>query len=232
MGLLFAEFLLYLPFWVKRVHGEMKPLRRFGLVWQPPNAVDLIIGLAYGLGFTWALLIFEDLLGFIDLIPPTTALTRIVIEGALSGLGVALAEELVFRGWIYDEFDRDYGPQASLWGSALLFAALHFLKPLPEMLRTLPVFPGLTLLGLTLVWAKRSRSGRLGKPIGIHGGLVWGYYIFNVGGLIQYKEGVSPWLTGIDGNPLGGLWGILFLVVLAGLMARAARKSPSRKRPL
>ncbi|ACB00261.1 MULTISPECIES: type II CAAX endopeptidase family protein [Cyanophyceae] len=225
MGLLFLEFLVYLPFWVKQVHGETQPFRRYGLVWQRANGVDLVTGLAYGLGFTWALLIFEDVLGFIEIIPPTTALIRIVIEGALSGLGVALAEELVFRGWVYDELERDYGSKIVLWGSAIAFAILHFLKPLPEMIRTLPVFPGLVLLGLTLVWAKRSRFGRLGKPIGLHGGLVWGYYIFNVGGLIQSKEGVSPWLTGVDGNPLGGLWGILFLAVLAWIMARAAQKS-------
>lgn len=224
MGLLFVEFLLFLPFWVRRIHGEAHPFQRYGLVWQRANGVDLIVGLAYGLSFTWALLIFEHLLGLITIVPPTVALVRIAAEGALSGLGVAFAEELVFRGWVYDELERDYRPQTVLWGCALTFAILHFLKPLPEMIRTLPVLPGLTLLGLTLVWAKRSTRGRLGKSIGLHGGLVWGYYIFNVGGLIEYHDDVSPWITGVDGNPLASLWGILFLCVLAYLMWRSQTK--------
>lgn len=224
MGLLFVEFLFYLPFWVKNVHGETQPFRRYGLRWERASGVDLINGLAYGLGFTWGLLILEALMGLITLRSPTTALIRIVLEGMLSGLGVALAEELLFRGWVYDELERDYAPKIVLWGSAIAFGVLHFLKPLPEMLRTLPVLPGLVLLGITLAWAKRSRYGRLGKPIGLHGGMVWGYYIFNVGGLIEHHDNVSPWITGVDGNPLGGLCGIVLLSVLAWLMWRDAQR--------
>jgi hypothetical protein len=119
-----------------------------------------------------------------------------------------------------------------LWGSAGVFAIAHFLKPLGEMIRTLPVFPGLVLLAATLIWAKRSRYGRLGKSIGLHGGLVWGYYIFNVGGLIEYHDGVSPWITGVDGNPLGGLCGIILLFVLAGLMWRDANRVSAKSSSL
>ncbi|MEQ8960279.1 MAG: CPBP family intramembrane glutamate endopeptidase, partial [Coleofasciculus sp. C2-GNP5-27] len=86
---------------------------------------------------------------------------------------------------------------------------------------TLPGFPGLVLLGLTLVWAKRGQ-GRLGLPIGLHAGLVWGYYLINVGQLVQYSGQVSPWITGVDGNPIAGVMGLAFLMVLAlGIRARA-----------
>ncbi|NJN72780.1 MAG: CPBP family intramembrane metalloprotease [Limnothrix sp. RL_2_0] len=224
MSLVFIEFLFYLPFWVKKVHGETQPFRRYGLVWTRANGVGLLKGLAYGFSFTWGLLIFEDLLGLINILPPTSGLIRFVLEGSLTGLGVAFAEELVFRGWLYDELERDYSPNIVLWGSAVTFGVSHFLKPWEEMIRTLPVLPGLVLLGATLVWARRSQRGNLGKPIGLHGGLVWGYYIFNVGGLIEYREDISPWITGVDGNPLGGLLGILFLGGLAGLMWRGARQ--------
>lgn len=229
MGLLFLEFLGYLPWWVKHVHGETKPFQSYGLVWQRVNGVDLLRGLAYGFTFTWGLLLVEALLGLITITPPSFGLVRIVLEGALSGLGVALAEELVFRGWLYDELARDYGdrPNIVLGGCAGTFAISHFLKPLSEIIRTFPVLPGLALLGATLVWAKRSRRNRLGQPIGIHGGLVWGYYIFNVGGLIQYRDDVSPWITGVDGNPLGGLCGLIFLSGLAWLMWRSQRSTPS-----
>ena len=225
MSLVFIEFLFYLPFWVKKVHGETQPFRRYGLVWTRANGVGLIKGLAYGFSFVWGLLIFEDLLDLINILPPTTALIRFVLEGSLTGLGVAFAEELVFRGWLYDELERDYSPNIVLWGCAGVFGISHFLKPLGEMIRTLPVLPGLVLLGATLVWAKRSQRGNLGKPIGLHGGLVWGYYIFNVGGLIEYRDDISPWITGVDGNPLGGLCGIVLLSVLAWLMWRGAQQT-------
>lgn len=130
-------------------------------------------------------------------------------------LGVGFAEELLFRGWLLDELQRDYSPRTSLWINSCLFALLHFIKPLKELLRTWPQFSGLLLLGLTLVWAKRSTKGRLGLPIGIHAGLVWGNYIINVGQLVQYSGQIPDWITGVDRNPLAGVMGLLFLGVMA-----------------
>jgi hypothetical protein len=106
---------------------------------------------------------------------------------------------------------------------------LHFIKPLPEVIRTFPQFPGLVLLGLALVWAKRStrrqlrltgvqHQGRLGLPIGLHAGLVWGYYMIHVGQLARYSGQVPQWLTGIDQNPLAGGAGLVFLMLLAAYM--------------
>ncbi|NJO93439.1 MAG: LPXTG cell wall anchor domain-containing protein, partial [Hydrococcus sp. RM1_1_31] len=68
-------------------------------------------------------------------------------------------------------------------------------------------------------------ADRLGICIGIHGGLVWGYYILNVGRLLDYTGKVSPWITGVDNNPIAGMMGLVFLGILAVWMRkRAARK--------
>jgi hypothetical protein len=152
--------------------------------------------------FTLSLFALEGLLGWLEFQTPTLVLLRVIFEGLLSALGIGFAEELVFRGWLLDELQRDYTQKASLWIDAIAFAILHFLKPFKEVIRTFPAFPGLLLLGLTLVWAKQSRKGRLGLPIGLHAGLVWGYYIINVGQLVQYSGNVSPWITGVDRNPV------------------------------
>jgi len=80
---------------------------------------------------------------------------------------------------------------------------------------------------LTLVWAKRSSGELLGLPIGIHAGLVWGYYILNVGKLVQYSDRVSPWITGVDGNPIAGVMGLLFLGVLAVWMRKRSPAYPN-----
>ncbi len=220
MGLLFGEFLLLLRFWGRNVYQQPQLLKSYGLEGRRQNGLDLLKGLSIGVLFTFGLFAVEGLLGWLKFQTPQVVLPRVVLEGFVSALGIGFAEELVFRGWLLDELQRDYSPKASLWADAAIFAVSHFLKPFSEVIRTLPGFPGLWLLGLTLVWAKRSSGGLLGLPIGIHAGLVWGYYILNVGKLIQYSDRVSSWITGVDGNPVAGVMGLLFLSVLAFWMRK------------
>jgi hypothetical protein len=215
MGLLFGFFLLSVQFWGRNVYQESRLLKRYGFHDTRQNGLNLLKGLSIGLLFTLGLFVLEGGLGWLEFQTPSHELPRIILEGFASGLGVGLAEELVFRGWLLDELERDYRPKVSLSADAVIFAVLHFIKPLSEMIRTLPQFPGLVLLGLTLVWSKRSHKNSLGISIGLHGGLVWGYYIINVGKLVQYSGQVSPWITGVDSNPIAGLTGLLLLGILA-----------------
>ncbi|MBE9183773.1 CPBP family intramembrane metalloprotease [Microcoleus sp. LEGE 07076] len=214
MGLLFAEFLFLLPRWGKQVYGQTQLLKSYGLVNTRQNGFEFLIGLAIGISITFTLFLVQGLFGFVAW-QNSDNLPRIIAEGLLSALGVGFAEELVFRGWLLDELQRDYNYQISLRANSLIFALSHFIKSVEGMLRSWPQFPGLLLLGLILVWAKRSRQNRLGLSIGLHAGLVWGYYIINVGELVRYSGSVPDWVTGINGNPLAGAVGLLFLSVLA-----------------
>ncbi len=220
MGLLFGEFLLLLRWWGRNVYGRSQLLKSYGLQRSLHNGLDLLEGLSIGLGFVFGLFALEGLLGWLEFQTPQLPLPQLILEGFVSALGIGFAEELVFRGWLLDELQRDYSPKASLWADAVIFAVLHFLKPLSEVIRTLPGFPARLLLGLTLVWAKRSYQGRLGLPIGLHAGLVWGYYIINVGQLVQSSKTISPWITGVDGDPTAGIMGLLFLSILAFWMRK------------
>lgn len=219
MGLLLIDFLFLVKLWGKNVHQQAL-FQVYGLRLTRQNGRYLLNGLTIGLLFCLGLFVVEALLGWVEFTQPTGVFLIIVGEGLLSALAIALAEELVFRGWLLDELERDYGKKTGLITSAVIFALLHFLKPISEIMRTFPTFPALVLLGLTLVWAKRKYKGNLGICIGLHGGLVWGYYILNVGQLVQYSGSVSPWITGIDGNPIAGGMGLFFLGVLAFWMAR------------
>jgi hypothetical protein len=223
MGLLFGEFLLLLRFWGRRVYQQPQLLKSYGLEGRRQNGLDLLKGLTIGLLFTLGLFALEGLLGWVQFQIPPVILPRIILEGLVSALGIGFAEQLVFRGWLLDELQRDYSQGASLWADAIIYAVLHFLKPLSEIVRTLSGFPGLLLLGLTLVWAKRSSGGLLGLPIGIHAGLVWGYYILKVGKLVKYSDQVSPWITGVDGNPIAGIMGLIFMGILALWMRKQAQ---------
>lgn len=224
MGLLFTEFLFLVPRWGKQVYGQTQLLKSYGLINTRKNGFELLIGLAIGLLLTFSLFAVQGLFGLVAW-QNSDNLPRIIAEGLLSALGVGFAEELVFRGWLLDELQRDYNYKISLWANSLVFALSHFIKPVAAMLQSWPQFPGLLLLGLILVWGKRSRRNRLGLSIGLHAGLVWGYYMINIGQLVRYSASVPEWVTGVHGNPLAGAIGLLFLSVLALGMRKMSEHS-------
>lgn len=235
MSLMIVVFLLLIRIWGKAVHGDRRILQTCGLVFSKRNGQELLLGLAIGLVSLFLLFLVQSSLGWVAWQSMSPSL-GVVLEGGVMALAVGFAEELVFRGWIYDELRRDYSSKTVLWANSLIFACLHFIKSPAEIIRTFPQFPGLVLLGLALVWAKRSTAfpyptadprcpqGKLGLSIGLHAGLVWGYYIVNVGNLVRYSDRVPVLLTGIDRNPLAGIMGLLFLSSLAGWMARQSKQ--------
>lgn len=212
--ILYLEFLVLLQMWGRKVYRRPQPLRAYGLGFNHRNLRMLLIGLGVGCLSLAGLFGLETLLGWVIWQPPAVSFWRTMAEGLIVALGVGLAEELVFRGWLLDELERDYGLTSGLWMSSLLFALLHFIRPLAAVLQTWPQFLGLLLLGLLLVSAKRWARGDLGLPIGLHAGLVWGNYILTVANLIAYSGQVPAWVTGINRNPLAGAMGLLFLLGL------------------
>ncbi|MGI8503105.1 MAG: CPBP family intramembrane glutamic endopeptidase [Hassallia sp.] len=223
MPLLYVEFILLLRFWGKKLYKQAQILRHYGLERTPQNAIDLLRGLAIGLINILILFGVEGMLGWLVWQKPSIFLLRVILEGLIVALAYGFAEELLFRGWLFDELQRDYNPHVVVWTTAVIFAVTHFIKPLPEIIRTSPQFFGLLLLALFLVWAKRLRRGRLGLSIGLHAGLIWGYYIINVGQLTKYSGAVPDWVTGVNQNPLAGLMGLVLLGVLALWMGRKSR---------
>lgn len=219
MGLLFVELLFWWRFWGRMVHGETKIYARYGLINSKRNVTEFVGGWAEGFWLCLSLFVLEALLGWIEVTPPSVSLLPIIAEGLLSAVGIAVAEELLFRGWLLDELQRDYGRITCVWLTAIAFALAHFLKPIAEIIRTAVTFPALILLGIALVLAKYRHGDRLGICIGIHGGLIWGYYIVDVGQLIEYRDRVPSWVTGIDGNPIAGVMGLAFLSGLVWLVA-------------
>lgn len=224
MGILYLEFVGLLFIWNQKVYGIANWWQVYGLVFTRKNGIEFLNGLTIGLCFTFGLFILEAIFGWITFLQPPRDLFRIVSEGLLSAVGIALAEELFFRGWLLEELKRDYSQKTVIFANSIIFATLHFLKPLEEVIRTFPQFPALFLLGLTLVWTKWGHSNRLGMSIGLHGGLVWGYYILNVGQLVSYSQTVSPLITGIDNNPIAGIMGIIFLGILSIWMKQKVPK--------
>lgn len=218
--LLYLEFVILLRWWGRAVYQEPKLMTRYGLEASWINVRLILQGLGIGVALVLGMFIFQGWWGWIIWQTPGRNFPQIILEGLLMSLALGTAEELLFRGWLWDELRRDYSFKTSLVVNTLVFATLHFLKPLEAMLKSLPQFPGLVLLGLILIWAKGRSQGKLGLSIGLHAGLVGGYYLINVGNLITYT-GIAPdWVTGVGKNPLAGLVGLGFLGITAGIMRK------------
>lgn len=221
---LYALFLRGLPLWGKRIHQWKKPFEHCGLLLTSQTIRDLLSALVIGVLGVFALFGVSTLLGWATPTSPSPRLIRFFFEGLLMALAVGFAEEMLFRGWLLAELEQDYTARAALLMNALFFATTHFIKPLEAVISTSPQFFGLAALGAALVWARRHRSHpSLGYPIGLHAGLIWGYYIVNVGGLSEPTGRVPTWVTGINENPLAGLLGLVLLCAIASQFAKAAQ---------
>lgn len=233
--LLYAWFIVLLRGWGRSVHQWQRPIRYCGLTLSP--AFWKQIGGAICLGFFSVLTLFgiEMLLGWAIPQPLSSYVLTALLEGGVVALAFGFAEELLLRGWLLTELEHDLKPMPALLINSSIFAVAHFIKPLSEIIRTAPQFIGLFILGMALVWAKRSSdrpspilkpsgtANSLGLPIGLHAGLIWGYYVMNVGGLVQYSGQVPAWVTGIDENPLAGALGIIMLASIALFFAKRSQ---------
>jgi uncharacterized protein len=231
LPILYGEFILLLRVLGLRVYQVPNLLWRYGLEFSRRSGAEWFWGFALGSGSLLGLFALEGVLGWVAWQSPSGSLVQVLLEGFLVAVAIGFAEELLFRGWLLEELQRDYSPTAAQWLSAVIFAMVHGFRF---------QLPALVLLGAALVWAKRtygkeklylmsslqtSRQGRLALPMGLHSGLVWAYYGLNVGQIITYTGQGPAWVTGLERNPLAGLLGIGFMAMLAlGLRSLSARR--------
>ena len=231
--------LLTLPLRLGRVWQEHCPWQRLGVLASLPISARgwgdaAMPALARGL--------VRGLLKALLLLGPLTLLLLLVGQarwlGDLGGgellnavalvLGVGFAEELLFRGWLWGELELLLGRRRALIAQAGLFALLHpwyrLLTPgdPSAALEALALLGGLTLLGLVLALQRRADGGLLWGAVGLHGGLVGGWFALQ-NGLIQLSPAAPAWLVGPGGanpNPIGGLFGWLGLLCLLWVRRR------------
>ncbi len=142
----------------------------------------------------------------------------ILINSLLLIFGVGFAEELIFRGWLLEELKNQFGLKKALIFQSVIFSLVHigFNLPLWQMIS---ILSGLFLLGIFLAFLRLKNNNSLWGCIGLHGGLVGGWFLVN-NGLFEISKDVPIWLVGpgnINTNPLGGFWGISLLFFLCFL---------------
>jgi uncharacterized protein len=238
LPVLYIEFIILIRLWGQHIYRQPNLLQRYGLEITPQMGWLVLAGLIPGTALVFIIFGLQAGLGWLDLsIVPQSRLLQVIAEGLLMSFLLGVAEELVFRGWLLDELERDYSPRVALWVSSLIFALVHFIKPWEVIQRMWFALPALLFLGVALVWAKRStRSVKkaqrhlLGLPIGLHTGLVWGYYVISVGQLVSYNNTVPEWITGIDRNPLSGVLGCVSMGAIALMLRRSATRNSLQSR--
>lgn len=218
---LYSCFIGLAWFWGRWIHHWQEPFKVYGLVLGWRFVSDVAVAWLCGFGLICVLFGTEVLLGWASFHPRT--LTLIALEGLMVSLGIGFAEELLFRGWLLAELRTGLSQSQSIVWNSCIFAVAHFIRPLSEVLKTSPQFLGLLLLGIILASGRyvscprRRQFTSLGVPMGLHGGLVWGYYMVDVGDLIMPSSRVPEWVIGIHGNPLSGVLGVAMLGCLTVL---------------
>lgn len=138
-----------------------------------------------------------------------SALMSVVLPTLLLGSWVSVTEETIFRGFVLNQLQTDYGFWLSAAIASLIFAVLHLVwDPWRE---TGPQVPGLWLMGMILVVARWANGGNLGLAIGLHAGWIWAMATLDTLQCVRYTERVPSWMTGLGNKPLAGVSGLLFL---------------------
>ncbi len=222
---LYLVLLLVIWGWGRCVRQYPAPLRAYGWHWSTKDsnwglgiAIAVIsMGIFYGI---------EALLGWVTFSLEPHPWHWIWLNGLLLGAGVAFLEELVFRGWLWTELRWTCGLSPTLIYSSVIFAALHFLKPLDVILATWPQFPGLILLGWVLGQGRslgHAPKGTLTAPIALHGAWVCAVTVNQSAGIVTATGAVPEWITGIGGNPLAGVMGFGLLAGVGYLVRGLGR---------
>jgi membrane protease YdiL (CAAX protease family) len=109
-------------------------------------------GLLVGITIMVALIGTQWLIGVHHFAVPANRWTaydgvRTVVSGLLSGLAVGLIEETFFRGLMHTGMRRSLGFWPTALLTALLYAALHFMKPAPLAGATFDIAHALQMIG-------------------------------------------------------------------------------------
>lgn len=182
----------------------------YGLVWQPSLFISLTLGLALGIAGLAVIFSLESWLGWIQWQKQNLHQLRSILLPILGlGLWVGITEELVFRGFLLDNLNKNYFIAIAAAISSFIFALLHLIW---EQKETVPQLPGLWLMGMVLVGAVLVDDGNLGLAWGIHAAWIWGLSCLDSAQLIEYTGKGADWLTGLGKQPLAGVAGIVCLL--------------------
>lgn len=208
---------------------ERRPVRDLGLALDRRFGVDLLTGVAVGVTLIGGAALLVWLAGgFHWTLSPKATVGRLALS-VLGMLGVAVMEELLFRGYLFQRLVEGVGIRMALGVGAVGFALVHWGNPgmagATKVWATANIALAAVLLGLA--W-ERTRS--LALPMGIHFAWNWvqgpllGFAVSGTGGSGGWLKPVlhdrPDWLTGGVFGLEASLPGTLVLLIPIVMLAR------------
>ncbi len=211
----FIVFIFLLPSWSQMRWGTKTVFRAIGVTNNNTKATIRF----FWRGIIWAFVLLFILLfsAFLcsSLVWIGDVNLALISNALLLCLGVGFAEELIFRGWLWEELNNIISPKLGIYVQALIFSIVH-IRFDQGYISMILLLIGLFLLGLLLAIRRKLDGGSLWGCIGFHGGLVGGWFLVGNGGLIQLASNTPGWIVGpgdIESNPIAGLLAITILLV-------------------
>ena len=183
-----------------------------GWQWQLKELIFLAQGVILALSSIIIIFALEFAVGLINWHGKNSSnLLPLILPVFCLGVGISFVEELIFRGFLINQLTADFPNLTAAIASSSIFALLHIVW---ERQQVIPQLPGLWLMGMVLVLARIVAGGNLGLAWGLHTGWILGLSCIDGAELISYNTDSKNWLTGIDRQPLAGVFGILCLLVV------------------
>jgi len=136
-----------------------------------------------------------------------------LLNAILLIVGIVFAEEIVFRGWLMEEMALLFGVRRGIILQSTIFSLAHFRSDI-GLLALIPFLTGLFLFGLVLNLRRTIDRGSLWGCIGLHGGLVGIWYLFD-SGMVIFSIDTPYFVLGPSRNmvnPVGSVIGITILL--------------------
>jgi uncharacterized protein len=217
--------------WVLTRFLNKKPYSAIGTGFSPNPFPDLVAGLVLGgaaIGCICAVFVVAGHASYVWRGLPAAEVVRVTAYSAVTVLTAAAAEELVFRGYLFQTLAQAVTLLPAGLVVSGLFAAAHLWNPGVAPLGAMNI--GIAGLVFSLAYAK---TGRLWLPVGIHAG--WNFAQltlagYPVSGLVDPERMLCTatvtgpaWWTGGAFGPEGGIAATMALIGCAWLILRTVR---------
>ena len=210
----FFLFLIVLPSWGRIRWQTNYVWSSIGLDFE--NKFRAIKTFFSGFIFSFCLLLtfclFMYLFGWIDsfnYIQGSALLNAILLI-----ISIVFAEEIIFRGWLMEEMVLLFGLRRGIIFQSIIFSLAHYRSDI-GLFALIPFLFGLFLFGLVLNLRRTIDKGSLWGCIGLHGGLVGIWYLFD-SGMVIFSINTPYYLLGPSKsmvNPIGSVIGITILLM-------------------
>ena len=213
---IFIFFILSLKSWSKKRWGKIDLWKDLGFLKFRDNISSPIfreeLYKSFFIILFWCLiLIFGGFLGLRNL-----KNYKIIFDILFTATFVGVAEELLFRVWLFEELNLFLSKKNTIIFQSIIFSLVHPYNLNENLFFNILIKIGLFLLGTYLNLLRLNYYPKIFPSIAFHGGIVG--FMFLAKSLLEIKKNYPILIYGTQYetfiNPISGLFGIFILLIL------------------